>query len=95
MNVVRAVSTEGFGRLRYYSEVTQKLDTDRQFRSYFEQETTVLPEFYKERVQRDLGPLWEWLPTGALEHDPSAYLRSQPAPATPPPPSAVAGAVHG
>jgi hypothetical protein len=69
MNVVRAVSTEGFGRLRYYSEVLRRLDQDPQFRAYFEQETSELPEFYRARVRRDLGPLWQWLPPGALEHD--------------------------
>jgi hypothetical protein len=78
MNTVRAVSSEGFGRLRYYREVKRKLETDRHFRGYFEQETTELPPFFKDRVRRDLGALWEWLPAGALEHDPKAYLRSQP-----------------
>jgi hypothetical protein len=27
-------------------------------------------------VRQDLGPLWEWLPEGALQHDPHAYLKS-------------------
>jgi hypothetical protein len=77
MNTVRAVSSEGFGRLKYYGEVKSHLETDRQFRSYFEQETTELPSFFRQRVQRDLGPLWEWLPAGALEHNPRAYLEAQ------------------
>ncbi|HWC76232.1 MAG TPA: radical SAM protein, partial [Blastocatellia bacterium] len=76
MNVVRAVSTEGFGRIKYHSEVRRRLLTDRQFRRYFEQETTTLPEFYLNLVRRDLGPLWKWLPDGALHHDPNAYLKS-------------------
>jgi len=29
MNLVRAVSTEGFGRLRYYKEIRRRLDNDR------------------------------------------------------------------
>lgn len=77
MNVVRAVSSEGFGRIRYYTELCRRLRDDPQFRRYFEQETTELPQFYKRRVRRDLGPLWEWLPKGALYHDPNAYLNSQ------------------
>jgi len=77
MNTVRAVSSEGFGRFRYYSEVRRQLDADRQFRSYFEQETTDLPQFFRDRVRRDLGPMWDWLPAGALEHNPRAYLESQ------------------
>ena len=77
MNVVRAISTEGFGRLGYYKEVRRRLDRDPQFLPYFEQETTRLPQFYLDLVRKDLGPLWEWLPGGALEHDPNAYSKSE------------------
>ena len=76
MNVVRAVSSEGFGRIRYHKEVHRRLDGDREYRSFFEQETTSVPTFYKDIVQKDLGPLWEWLPAGALYHDQNAYLKS-------------------
>jgi hypothetical protein len=76
MNVLRAVSTEGFGRLAYYREIRRRLDADRQFRPYFEQETLRLPQFYVNLVRRDLGPLWDWLPAGALYHDPYAYLKA-------------------
>ena len=37
-----------------------------------------MPAFYTERMRRDLGPLWESLPAGALEHDANAYLKAQP-----------------
>jgi Radical SAM superfamily len=77
MNVVRAVSSEGFGRIKYHGEVRRRLDTDRPLRRYFDQETTKLPQFYVDIARRDLGPLWEWLPDGAMDHDPNAYLKSQ------------------
>jgi hypothetical protein len=77
LNVVRAVSTEGFGRARYYREIRDRLDSDPQFPPYFEQESSVLPEFYRDIVRQDLGPLMEWLPEGALYHDPNAYLKSE------------------
>ena len=38
-------------------------------RRYLEQESTALPAFYHDRVQNDLGPFWERLPKGALDHD--------------------------
>jgi len=80
MNVVRAISSEGFGRIKYYSEVRRRLDTDPQFKRYFEGESTELPDFFVNRIKRDLGPLWQWLPEGALDHDPCAYLKSTEAP---------------
>src|SRR5205807_731256 len=77
MNVVRAISTEGYGRLRYHREIRRRLDQDAQFLPYFEQETTELPRFYLDAVRRDLGPLWEWLPQEALHHNPNAYSESE------------------
>lgn len=75
MNVLSAVSSEGFGRLKYQRMIREMLDTDITVRRFFEGETTEIPSFYRERVKRDLGSLWEFLPQGALEHDPNAYLK--------------------
>ncbi|MBI3411901.1 MAG: radical SAM protein [Planctomycetes bacterium] len=75
MNLVRAISTEGFGRLRYYREIRHRLDADRQFAPFFEQESTKLPQFYVDMIRRDLGPLWRWLPKGAIDHDQNALLK--------------------
>jgi hypothetical protein len=75
MNVVRAISSEGFGRIRFYSKVRSLLDTDRSVRRFFDGETTEVPQFYVDRIRSDLGPFWDWLPEGALSYDPNAYLK--------------------
>jgi hypothetical protein len=77
MNFIRAISSEGFGRIKYHTEIRRRLDADKELRSFFEQETTELPRFYKDYVKRDLGDLWQWLPEGALLHDPNAYLKAE------------------
>ncbi len=77
MNVVRAVSSEGYGRIKYFTEVLRLLHTDEQFRRYFEQETTEIPKFYTDIIRKDLGSLWDWLPPGAMYHDPNAYLKDE------------------
>ena len=76
-NLLRARSTQGVGRIKYFSEVRHHLETDIQFRDFFEQESTELPQFFYDWIKRDLGPLWEWLPEGALYHDHHAYLNSE------------------
>ena len=76
MNVVRAVSSEGFGRIRYHETIRRLLDTDRSVRSFMEGETDQLPEFYAARIRSELGPAYDFLPEGALTHDPNAYLHS-------------------
>jgi hypothetical protein len=78
MNVVRAISSEGFGRIKYHTAIRRNLENDASFRRYFHGESDELPDFYTRRVRRDLGSLWEKLPEGALFHDQNAYLRRQP-----------------
>ncbi len=95
MNLLRAVSSEGFGRLRYYRAIRQRLDRDPQFRPYFEQETTQLPRYYQDIVRQDLGPLWDWLPEGALYHAPNAYLAAEEGRARAAPASAVSALLRG
>jgi len=77
MNVVRAMSSEGWGRLQYYKTVRGLLDSDTSVRRYFNSETDTLPAFYEDRVKHDLGPFWPMLPDGALRHDPNAYLNAE------------------
>lgn len=74
MNFMRAISSEGYGRIKFYRKVRENLVNDKQFRDFFEGETRELPAFYKDIVQKDLGFWWKWLPEGALQHDENAYL---------------------
>lgn len=78
MNVVRAISEEGFGRIAYNKTILMYLNSDTKFRDYFEQETTELPQFYKDIIKNELGPLEHWLPEGAIFHDHKAYLKTMP-----------------
>ncbi len=73
-NVVRAISSEGFGRIRFFKTVRRLLETDRSVRRFFEGETEGVPGFYVEHAKRDLGDLWAFLPAGAMQHDPNAYF---------------------
>ncbi len=77
LNVVRGFSSERYGRIKYFTRMRQLLKTDRQFRSFFEQETTEIPQYFIEKVRSDLGDFWDWLPNDAISHDPNAYLASQ------------------
>jgi hypothetical protein len=84
MNFMRAISSEGYGRIRFFKKVRQNLIADRSFRQYFEGETHRLPDFYRNIIKKDLGVWWQWLPKGALEHNPNAYLQKKPYPAMAP-----------
>jgi hypothetical protein len=76
INAVRAVSSEGTGRIHYDTKVLGLLSTDQTLRRFFEGETRELPGFYTDQMRADLGPWWDFLPDGALQHDQNAYLRA-------------------
>ncbi len=73
--LVRGVSAGRNHRCVNMRSMRRRFD-EVQGRRYFEGETTTLPYFFVNPVRRDLGWLWEWLPEGALYHDPNAYLKS-------------------
>lgn len=77
MNVVRTISEEGFGRIAYNKGILKQLNSDPKFLAYFEQETNELPQFYLNIIKRELGPLWDFLPKGAIFHDQNAYLKTE------------------
>jgi len=64
------------GKVAYYAEMERMMREDPGVRAYFEGESVSLPAFFRNKMQRDLGPFWEALPAGALEHDAYAYLNS-------------------
>ncbi|MGH7631660.1 MAG: B12-binding domain-containing radical SAM protein [Gemmatimonadales bacterium] len=91
MNVVRAVSSEGFGRIKYHTQIRTLLDADPAVRAFMDGRTAEVPEFYVNRIRNELGPLWDHLPEGALHHDPLAYLRAEAVGVQASAPIAVAG----
>jgi hypothetical protein len=77
LNTVRAISSEGWGKIRYYKRIRSRLDQDTHMRGFFEQESHDIPRMYTDAIKDDLGPMWDWLPETALYHNPNAYLESQ------------------
>src|SRR5439155_25417305 len=76
LHCVGAFSSGGFGGIRYHTMIRKLLDTDASVRDYLEGETTTLPEFYRSRIRRELGPMYQHLPAGAILHDQNAYLQT-------------------
>jgi hypothetical protein len=55
MNLVRAVSSEGFGRIRYHQQIRKRLDSDPQFLHYFEQTPPSFPRSMLTRCEKTWG----------------------------------------
>jgi hypothetical protein len=76
MNVVRAISAEGFGRTRYHREIRRRFDADPEFMPFFTGQSDTLPRFYTDLLRNDMGPFWDLLPEGGSRHDPNAALKA-------------------
>jgi hypothetical protein len=48
------------------SSLIDNLSTDQDFRSFVRKETDKVPVFLIEKVRKDLGLLWQWLPVESL-----------------------------
>nr|MBA3613339.1 radical SAM protein [Nitrospirales bacterium] len=75
-NLIRSVSSGGFGRINYHTKIRGLLDTDASVRGFLEGQTTELPKFYARKIRSKLGPFYDLLPEGATMHDHHAYLHS-------------------
>jgi len=75
MNYFRA-HTQGTRHIQYYEKVLDLLETEPGFRDFLEQETTEVPDYFRNRITRAMGPLAEWLPEDGLRHDAYAYLNA-------------------
>jgi radical SAM superfamily enzyme YgiQ (UPF0313 family) len=71
INLVRAVSAEGRGRVAYLESTRRRFDTDPSVRRFFDGESTDVPYFLREQIDRKLGRLRAWLPPDALAYDPN------------------------
>jgi radical SAM superfamily enzyme YgiQ (UPF0313 family) len=80
--LLRGVSSERNNRNAYHRKMRGWL-RDRAFRAFFDGETREVPPVLVAQVRDHLGHLWDWLPAGALQHDPNAYLHSEPDSALP------------
>ena len=74
-----------------HTQVRGLLDSDPTVRDFMDGRTTEIPEFYVNRIRNELGPLWDHLPDGALDHDALAYLKAEASGVHSQAPIAVAG----
>lgn len=75
VNFIRAVSSEGQGRIRHYRRVRDALASDPAMQLYLDGASSELPQFYIDKIRIDLGDLWPLLPEQAIHHDAYAFLR--------------------
>lgn len=71
--VFRALASDHWNRLRYHRRMQRWLRHDPQVRSFFEGDSTRVPDVMAAQVRGHLGRLSRWLPDDALHHDPDQF----------------------
>jgi hypothetical protein len=71
----RGLSAERRNRLQYHRRMRRWMK-EPEMRAFFDGETREIPQRFAHIIRSHLGPLWQWLPPGALEHDPDAFAKS-------------------
>jgi hypothetical protein len=61
--------SEGRGRVGDLSYMVKDLRRYQDFDSFVKKESAIVPAFMIEKVKKDLGPLWDWLPDKSLSYD--------------------------
>jgi hypothetical protein len=69
LNFIRAISSEGSGRIRYDRSLRRELVGHAPLQEFVTGQTRTLPDFFRKQIRDDLGPLWKWLRDGAVSHD--------------------------
>jgi hypothetical protein len=72
MNLSRAASS---GRAKFQGKVRRLLVNNPEVRRFFDGDSAILPDFYRNRLRLQMGPFWDALPEGAMMHDQNAYLK--------------------
>jgi hypothetical protein len=72
----RGVSSDRQNKMGKHRRMRRWLEHDPQMRRFYDGQSRELPDVWVNQIRAHLGPLWSWLPEGALQYDPNAYLAS-------------------
>ncbi len=67
----------GSGKIRLLSAMMDKHRRETDFQSFVKKETVRVPASMIEKVKKDLGPFWHWLPNKDLSYNPNVLSEKQ------------------
>jgi hypothetical protein len=69
ITLLLSLTIGGSGKIKYLSAILEKLRREQDFQSFVKKETSRVPAFMIEKVKKDLGPMWYWLPDKSLSYN--------------------------
>lgn len=80
MSLLLSLSIGGQGKIRKLSAMINYLKENEDFRSFVTRTTDRAPDFMIQKVKKDLGIMWDWLPNKSLSYDFKLYSKYETAP---------------
>ena len=72
-----SLTVGGTGKIRFLSDMVKHIRKDPDFQAFLNKESPQVPQFMREKVKKDLGPLWYWLPDKSLSYNPNVLSRAK------------------
>ncbi|MBS3770955.1 MAG: radical SAM protein, partial [Bacteroidales bacterium] len=72
-----SLTVGGTGKIRFLSDMVKHIRKDQDFQAFLNKESPQVPQFMREKVKKDLGPLWYWLPDKSLSYNPNVLSRAK------------------
>ncbi len=69
ITLLLSLTIGGKGKASHLSNVLKSLQKEKEFQSFVKKETNQIPRFMIEKVKKDLGPMWHFLPNKALTYN--------------------------
>ena len=72
-----SLTVGGSGKKRFLSDMLKHNRTDPDFHAFLNKERLQVPQFMREKVKKDLGPLWYWLPDKSLSYNTNVLSKAE------------------
>lgn len=69
ITLLLSLTIGGRGKVNHLSNVLKRLQKEKEFHSFVRKETNQIPSFMIEKVKKDLGPMWHFLPNKRLTYN--------------------------
>jgi len=71
ITLLLSLTIGGRGKIKHLSNLIEDLRREPDFQSFVKKETNRVPAFLIEKVKKDLGEMWQWLPNKSLSYNPN------------------------
>ena len=77
LTLLLSLTIGGIGKARFLSNMMHMHNSDQDFQRFVRKETNQVPAILIDRIKKELGPWWQWLPDKSLWYDPNVLSKRE------------------